>query len=243
MRLLQLADPILSNVITEIEAGERRYTSTGRMYIIPLKVDGTKGALRVMAEQEKATVDIHDNTSVALPSSLLKSVLSYYHEGLGHCGVSRMVESLRLKYWWDGMQKHVTRHVHGCLLCRLRKADRHQGLIPMRRYATSLRPMQRVHIDLVGPFQDSFGYKYILVAKCPLTQWIEMVALMTKTCGEVTKAITNNILIVNGSIEVLITDNGKEFIGDTAGAIHYLLQNVHHRSTKANGEVENQNAT
>ena len=76
-------------------------------------------------------MDIHDNTSVALPSSLLKSVLSYYHEGFGNWGTSRMVESLKLNYWWDGMQKHVTRHVHGCLLCRLRKSDRHQGLILM----------------------------------------------------------------------------------------------------------------
>ena len=53
MRLLQLADPILSKVIREIAAGERRYTSTGRLYIIPLKVDGSTGALRVVAEQEK----------------------------------------------------------------------------------------------------------------------------------------------------------------------------------------------
>ena len=209
------------------------------------------GALRVLPDPNitKNSIDPFCDTAVAVPSSLLKNLLEFYHAGLGHTGLDRMEDSLRLKWWFPTMREHCRNHVNGCLLCKLRKTDKLQGKIPTRRYAISVRPFQRVHMDLAGPFQETegTGYKYILTAKCPLTQWVEVIPLRSKSTLEVTQAITDKILCVHGSLETVITDNGTEFIGNIANAVHYLLNNEHKRVTpyrpSANGEIENLNGT
>ena len=65
--------------------------------------------------------------------------------------------------------------------------------------------------------------------------------LITKFTLEVTEAFTNKVLSVHGSVEVVVTDNGKEFCGNIAGALHCLLDNTHRRTTayrhQANVEV------
>ena len=130
------------------------------------------------------------------------------------------------------MREYCVNHVNKCLLCKLRKVDKTQGLLPTKRYDISVRPCQHMHLDLMGPFKESDnGYIYIMVCKCPLTQWIEVVPLMTKSTLEVTEAFTNKVLSVHGSVEVIVTDNGKEFCGNIAGACHYLFGNTHKRVT------------
>jgi hypothetical protein len=80
-----------------------------------------------------------------------------------------------------------------------------------------------------------------------LTQWIEVIPLMTKSTIEVTEAIQNCILCVHGSIDTFVTDNGMEFIGKIAEAVHMLVGNKHQRTSayrpQSNGEIENLNGT
>ena len=249
MKMAQLSDSYLNDIIQRIQDGERCTTQNGRNFYLPILPDGTQGALRVQAERTdvKAHMEAFSSTATAVPRCLQDSILRYYH-GLGHSGINRMEDSLRLKYWWRGMRENCTNHVSRCLHCKLRKIDKRPGLLPTKRYNITQRPCQRMHVDLVGPFLETDGgYTYILVAKCPLTQWIEVVPLMTKGALEVTHAINKHIYCVHGSVEMLITDNGTEFKNDLAGAVNYLLNNTHKCTTAyhpaANGLVENQNGT
>jgi hypothetical protein len=146
------------------------------------------------------------------------------------------------------MKDDIDKHVANCRMCKLRKSGSGQGRMPLQRYAVGVRPMQRVHVDLVGPLQKTAnGYEYILVAKCAFSQWIEVVPLRGKSALEVTKAIVDYVLLVHGSVEHFVTDNGKEFVANIAEAVHKLCNNVHTTTTpynpQANGKVENQNKT
>ena len=250
MRLQQLGDPYLMAIIDNIEKGIKQSTPGGRDFYIPVRTNGRLGALRLLPEQreDRIAIDPFCNTATALAPSLYSAILEYYHAGLGHPGVDRMEDSMRLKYWFPNMRQHITNHVNGCLLCKLRKTDKRQGRIPTKRYPISSRAFERAHCDLCGPFQETIrGYKYLLVIRCPLTQWIEVIPLMTKSTIEVTEAIQNCILCVHGSVDTFVTDNGMEFIGKIAEAVHILVGNKHQRTSayrpQSNGEIENLNGT
>jgi transposase InsO family protein len=91
------------------------------------------------------------------------------------------------------------------------------------------------------------GHEYILVVKCALTQWIELIPLRTKTAVEVAEALVEHVYCRHGSIERVVSDKGTEFINKVHKAVHHLLAQ-HHSSTtpynpQANGKVENVNRT
>ena len=175
-------------------------------------------------------------------------VLKYFHEGMGPPGKRRTEYSIRTKYYWKGLTLDAEGHADNCRLCKLRKHAYGEGKIPIMRYPINTRPMQRVHIDLIGPLpKTSRGNEYVLVAKCAFTMWIETMPLKTKSAQEVTKAITDRILLVHGAIEHIVTDNGKEFVNNISSAVYELTTVRHTKTTpynpQANGKVENQNKT
>ena len=104
-------------------------------------------------------------------------------------------------------------------------------------------------MDLTGPFQTTTDTecKYILVAKCALTQHIVIVPLKDKSAEEVTKALINNVYAQFGPVDVLVSDNGREFDNKLSSAVHYLIGQRHTfisaYVSRANGMVENQNRT
>jgi len=255
MRAAQCIDPILADLITRIEQGEdneKCRLKGKKVYTLPLE-SGQRSALRIDLDQDN---EGHEDTSgpfgpqpaTVIPKALQQHILRFFHEGLAHPGKQRMYFSIRTKYYWVGLKEDVETYTGNCRMCKLRKSSNGQGRMPLQRYAVGVRPMQRVHVDLVGPLQKTAnGYEYILVAKCAFSQWIEVVPLRGKSAQEVTKAIVDYVILVHGTIEHFITDNGKEFVANIAEAVHKLCNNIHTTTTpynpQANGKVENQNKT
>ena len=253
MRTAQCLDPKLADLIKRLEAGESEETCTlnrRRVFTVPLE-SGLQSALRIHIDSDgvnTATGPFGAQPATVIPKSLQSHVLRFFHEGLAHPGKDRMYHSILSKYYWVGMKDDVERHVGNCRMCKLRKCGTGQGRMPLQRYAVGVRPMQRVHVDLVGPLQKTAnGYEYILVAKCAFSQWIEVVPLRGKSALEVTRAIVDYVILIHGAVEHFVTDNGKEFVANVAEAVHKLCNNVHTTTTaynpQSNGKVENQNKT
>ena len=133
------------------------------------EVEGEEGALRI-------ATDVRDNTgdktpTTWLPRHLVKLCLTFFHEGLGHPGASRMIKTVRKKYYWSKMDDDITNYCNSCRQCKLRRADYKVPRLPLSRYPGVTKAFQRVHIDLVGPLtKTDSGYEYILVIKDALTQ-------------------------------------------------------------------------
>ena len=250
MKTAQMTDLVLADLIKRVEKGEQCELRKRRVYTITLE-SGQQSALRIdvdKGEDEEVIGPFGMNPATVIPKLLQQHVLRFFHEGLAHPGRDRMVHSIKTKYFWVGMKDDVYRHVGSCRMCKLRKSGSGQGRMPLQRYAVGIRPMQRVHVDLVGPLQRTInGNEYILVAKCAFSQWIEVVPLKGKSAQEVTKAIVDYVILIHGAIEHFVTDNGKEFVAKLAEAVHRLCNNVHTNTTpynpQANGKVENQNRT
>ena len=209
------------------------------------KVVITKSALRVEGKE----IDGHIlEPLVVIPSKLIPQVLKYFHEGMGHPGRDRVVESIKNKYWWSGLWSHVEEHINACRQCKLRKANTHAARLPLQRYSISVKPFETVHIDLTGRLvRSTLGFEYILVIKCALTQWIELIPIRNKSAEEVQRALIDRVFMVHGSIKRLISDNGQEFKGKLSEVINYLVNNKSTTITpynpQSNSRVEQANST
>jgi hypothetical protein len=66
-------------------------------------------------------------------------------------------------------------------------------------------------IDFMGPFPNSFGYLYILVAVDYVSKWVEAVACKINDHKVVVKFLKDTIFSHFGMPRVIISDRGKHF--------------------------------
>ena len=62
-------------------------------------------------------------------------------------------------------------------------------------------------IDFMGPFPNSFGYQYILVAVDYVSKWVEAIPCKTNDNKIVVKFLKENILSHFGTPRAIISDN------------------------------------
>ena len=133
---------------------------------------------------------------------------------MGHYGVQRVIDMLRKNYWWKGLDETVVHVVRQCLPCARTKAG-------FRLEGKELQPlalqglMYRWGIDFAGPLPETErGNKYVLVCIEHCTKWIELIALPSKSSGNVARSVVENILARFGVPGEILTDQGTEFQGD-----------------------------
>jgi len=74
-------------------------------------------------------------------------------------------------------------------------------------------PWQVVAVDLVGPLpRSSAGNTWLLAAQDKFTKWTEIRPLHRATAIAVTHGVYEDIILRHGAPEVMISDNGRQFI-------------------------------
>ena len=66
-------------------------------------------------------------------------------------------------------------------------------------------------IDFMGPFPNSFGNQFILVAVDYVSKWVEAVPTKTNDNKVVVKFLKENIFSRFGTPRAIISDNGSHF--------------------------------
>ena len=66
-------------------------------------------------------------------------------------------------------------------------------------------------IDFMGPFSNSFGNQYILVAVDYVSKWVEAIPSKTNDNKVVIKFLKENIFSRFGTPRAIISDNGTHF--------------------------------
>ena len=116
-----------------------------------------------------------------------------------------------------------------------RKSTHLNTNIPIQSYDSMMRPFDRCHIDLTGPFtRTDDGNAYILVFKCAFTGWIEVFALPDKSSITVVKCWWDEVYMRHGTPRMLISDRGTEFANLYFKDVHTLLGVDHVKITPAN---------
>ena len=167
----------------------------------------------------------------------------------GHRDLLKTMDKIMKAFWWPTMRFDVENFIKQCDTCQRFKGPKmHKTLkYPLKPLEISKRFNERVHADLMGPLLSVTSNKYILVMSDSFSKWIELIPIQDKNANTIVKAITNNWICRNSKMDILVTDNGKEFKNSL---INDMCKewNIQHNFTspyhaQSNAQCERQNRT
>ena len=162
---------------------------------------------------------------VVVPRKLVQTVLKVIHELMGsnHCGVDRTYKAARARYYWKGMYRDIEDYVKHCAVCNSYKSG--VAPAPIASYPVPSKPFERVHMDLLSGFSESSqGNKHLLVIVDELTRYTEMYPIRNKTAEEVAITFFKLFICRHGVPEILVSDNGREFVNRMLNDLADLCQ-------------------
>ena len=134
-------------------------------------------------------------------------IMAALHEDCGHRGREGTYRRVADRYWWNDMSKEIAAYCKSCPACQFRAPDREdEALHPT--WVSML--WQKVGVDLV--MMPAVGrYKYLVLARCDLSGWVEGEPLTTSSSKVVAKFLWRCIICRFGCFDRLLTDGGPEF--------------------------------
>jgi len=163
---------------------------------------------------------------------------------VGHEGIAKTLARLKEAYYWPGMKSDVEKVVKTCLKCQCYRPS------PIPKGTSTIptvveRPFVRVGLDIIGPLPETTkGNKFIFSLTDYFTKWIEAKATKTIDTTDVTEFL-EEVFSRHGIPEIIITDNGRQFIADMTKAFIDLygswVRFISPRHPEANGQAENSN--
>ena len=95
----------------------------------------------------------------------------------GHLGQQKTLERLKQNYMWYNMACDFIEYVKSCSTYNQNKKPHVRLRASLGTYHSGF-PMERVHLDILGPFNTSEdGNSYVLMMIDQFTKWIEIAAL------------------------------------------------------------------
>ena len=186
---------------------------------------------------------------LVVPTSLKKVVLELCHDSktAGHLGQQKTYHRVRQSFYWHNLSQDCTEYVKGCSICNQNKKPHIKPRAALKSYHAGF-PMERVHLDILGPFNTSeSGNNYILMMIDQFTKWIEMAALPDQTAASVAYKFVTHFIVTFGCPMEVHTDQGRNFDSNLFQALCDELQIAKTRTTpyhpSSNGQVERYNTT
>ena len=205
-----------------------------------------KKTVEYVGPEKMAVINEDGNRRVIVPESLRLSVFDSIHERF-HLGIDKTIEKVAQNYWWPELNRDVSHWVRSCVTCQTTKVKRHNkpsiGFFPRE-----TQRFQFVHLDLMGPLNVESGvFQYILTAKDRASGFLVTVPLVNKKASTVRDAFLQNWVGHLGVPQIVVSDNGREFVNtiltetfDKLGIDHRLVPPY---TPQSNGFIERQHAT
>lgn len=173
-----------------------------------------------------------EHSRVLVPAKLQPSILDLLHSA--HWGIVRMKQMARRYCWWFHIDHDIEKLTKSCNECQQVKPNPKQSY---HSWPTPEKPWERVHIDFAGPFWGSTWFIVVdAYSKFPF------VMKMSNITAESTVRSLNQIFLLEGPPETLVSDNGAQFTSSlfknfcTQAGINHLTTAPFHPAS--NGEAE-----
>lgn len=150
---------------------------------------------------------------VVVPRSKREEIMAESHGSVssGHFGTKKTLCRLRERFYWVGMRRDVTEWCRTCEVCAAKKGPPRAPQGPLQIHNAGA-PMERVAIDIVGPFPvSSSGNRYILVAMDYFTKWPEAYAIPNQEATTVAQVLVEQFFSRFGVPLRLHSDQGRNF--------------------------------
>ncbi|KAI2660949.1 hypothetical protein H4Q32_008646 [Labeo rohita] len=168
---------------------------------------------------------------VVVPHKLWKRVLEELHTG--HPGIVRMKAIARSYLWWPGLDADIELQVKMCQSCQ--QILKMPSQAPLHPWEWPSIPWERIHVDFAGPCEGH------LVMVDTHSKWPE-VQVMTSTTAEKMIEVLRNLFSHYGLPEVLVSDNGPQFVSQEfanvlkANHVKHIHSTLYHLAT--NGQAK-----
>lgn len=167
-------------------------------------------------------------------------ILQEAHIDGGHKGALSLRYRVALRFFWPGMSEDADDYVRSCDLCQ-RRDPRQFEEENRSTYPSDLGNVWGIDLVTMPP---ASGYRYIVIAREDLTKWVEAKAIRKKEASQVAKFLMERIITPYGSIGMLKSDQGSEFMGEVMRTlerfkIKHIRTSPYH--LRANGVVERGN--
>lgn len=148
-----------------------------------------------------------------LPKSLTEKVIQLGHEASCHGGYFKTLSRIRQKYYWPSMARDVKEFVAHCDDCKIIKPANQTQRPPMGEPFITVRPMQRIYCDFLGPYPCSRAKNsYIFIAIDHFSKFIFLKPLRSATSVNVIEFFQNQVFNTFGVPQYVHSDNAKQFI-------------------------------
>lgn len=132
----------------------------------------------------------------------------------GHVGIYKTYCRLAHRYYWPKMKADVAHYIRSCQVCLAQKPEQKAPAGLMSGHMDATKPWELVSVDLVGPLPKSTsGYMHILSVQDYFTKFCIFIPLRRATAKAVVRNLEDQVFLVFGVPRVLLTDNGKVFVG------------------------------
>ena len=182
-----------------------------------------------------------------VPHGLRTVVLGLAHDNTlaGHFGMKKTLERVRRSFYWPGMRQEIEDYIRSCFACNRSKHLRQRYRAPLQESTTG-SPMEKVHIDIMGPLpRTERNNTYVVVMVDQFTKWIEVAAVPDQKAETVARAMVDNLICRFGCPKILFSDQGANLTGGLFSELCDRLGISKKRTTayraSSNGQVERLN--
>lgn len=207
----QRADPVLREVIHQMETGEK-VPPTARQQLPTL----------VLLLRELNPLELQEDIlyrrrqdgekvlfQLVLPEDLRSVVLKSLHDEMGHLGIERTLDLVRSRFFWPYMARDIETKISTCDRCVRRKAlsERVAPLVNIR----TTRPLELICMDYLSIEPDQSNTKDILVLTDHFTKFAVAIPTANQKAKTVAKCLWEKFIVCYGIPERLHTDQGPDF--------------------------------
>ncbi|XP_059441924.1 uncharacterized protein LOC132174256 [Corylus avellana] len=148
-----------------------------------------------------------------IPENDQQNVLSFCHDHAcgGHFSSKKTAAKiLQSGFYWPSIFRDAHAYCSACDRCQKLGSIGRRNMMP-------LNPILIVElfdvwgIDFMGPFPNSYGYLFILVAVDYVSKWVEAIACKTNDHRVVLQFLKENVFARFGTPRAIISDGGKHF--------------------------------
>jgi len=143
-----------------------------------------------------------------------KKILKENHDSVdvGHPGQHRMLELLKMTYWWPGLKKDVKKYVYRYFKCQQNKVQHQRKVGELHLLEIPQEPWQEISIDIIGSLPKSNGMDTIVVIVDQSTKMIQLKATITNISLEgIAKIYRDDIWKLHRVPKKILSVRGPQF--------------------------------